>query len=212
MAIKLLCFDLDGVLVPACEIHYEALNRAISDIAGPQFLINLSEHRERYNGLPTRTKLEMLSLDRGLSRDLHEKIQNRKQIITLELVMESIKPNPELITCLESLVVEGYQLWVCTNSIFYTALAMLQGAGLYDIFRGKVISNQDTFNNKPHPSCWLIAMNNAGVGPRETLIFEDSENGLISAYRSGANVCPINNTEDLTETKIRKFIGVFNEI
>ena len=30
--IKLVIFDLDGVLVDAKEIHYEALNRALSEV------------------------------------------------------------------------------------------------------------------------------------------------------------------------------------
>ena len=42
--IKLVIFDLDGVLVDAREIHYEALNAALKDIDEKY---NLSESRIR---------------------------------------------------------------------------------------------------------------------------------------------------------------------
>ena len=53
--IKLIIFDLDGVLIDAREIHYEALNRAIS-LVGKEFIINKQEHLSTYDGLPTKKK------------------------------------------------------------------------------------------------------------------------------------------------------------
>ena len=41
--IKVIIFDLDGVLVEARPIHYEALNRALSSI-GEEFVISKEEH------------------------------------------------------------------------------------------------------------------------------------------------------------------------
>jgi hypothetical protein len=55
-------FDLDGVLVDATEWHYEALNHALGLFG---FDITRYEHLSSYNGLPTRRKLEMLSVEKG---------------------------------------------------------------------------------------------------------------------------------------------------
>ena len=41
--IKLIIFDLDGVLVEARNIHYEALNRALAKF-GEEYVISLEEH------------------------------------------------------------------------------------------------------------------------------------------------------------------------
>ena len=57
--IKLIVFDLDGVLIDAREIHYEALNRAIS-LVSKDFTINKEEHLSTYDGLPTKNKLELI--------------------------------------------------------------------------------------------------------------------------------------------------------
>ncbi len=42
--IKLIIFDLDGVLVEAKQIHYEALNKAL----GSKYAINWDEHLSIY--------------------------------------------------------------------------------------------------------------------------------------------------------------------
>ena len=54
--VKLIIFDLDGVLVDAKEIHYESLNKALNEI-GSNFVINREEHLTKYDGLTTKTKL-----------------------------------------------------------------------------------------------------------------------------------------------------------
>ena len=41
--IKLVVFDLDGVLVDARELHYEALNMALAEI-DESYVINRAEH------------------------------------------------------------------------------------------------------------------------------------------------------------------------
>jgi len=52
-------FDLDGVLVDACEWHRIALNEALEEICG--YKISLEDHYKIYNGIPTRKKLEILT-------------------------------------------------------------------------------------------------------------------------------------------------------
>ena len=60
--IKVIIFDLDGVLVDARELHYEALNRAL-DLYG--CTITRDEHLSTYDGLPTKKKLTLLTENKG---------------------------------------------------------------------------------------------------------------------------------------------------
>ena len=66
--IKFIIFDLDGVLVEAKNIHFEALNKAL----GPQYEITWNEHLSKYDGLKTNQKLEMLNQDKGLPTKLYK--------------------------------------------------------------------------------------------------------------------------------------------
>ena len=67
--IKLIIFDLDGVLVDAKNIHYDALNAALGEYA-----ISWNEHLSTYDGLKTTQKLEMLTENKGLPIEEHDSI------------------------------------------------------------------------------------------------------------------------------------------
>lgn len=59
--IKLVLFDMDGVLIDAREWHYDALNKAL-ELFG--YTITRQEHENFYDGLPTKVKLEHLSKEK----------------------------------------------------------------------------------------------------------------------------------------------------
>ena len=67
--IKAVIFDIDGVLIEAKDWHYEAFNRALGLFG---YSISRYDHLVTFDGLPTIKKLDMLTLERGLPRKLHE--------------------------------------------------------------------------------------------------------------------------------------------
>jgi beta-phosphoglucomutase-like phosphatase (HAD superfamily) len=67
--IKLIIFDLDGVLVEAKNIHFEALNKALV-----QYAITWEEHLSIYDGLKTNQKLEMLHERKELPKEYFKDI------------------------------------------------------------------------------------------------------------------------------------------
>ena len=79
--IKLVIFDLDGVLIDSKEYHYEALNLALGD----QYKISQEEHIRDYDGLPTSEKLRILSERKGLSPSKFDQIWKDKQENTLNI-------------------------------------------------------------------------------------------------------------------------------
>src|SRR5262245_34026819 len=60
----------------ATEWHYNALNRALALFG---YSITRYEHATAYNGLPTNTKLRMLSVEKGLPPSLHRLVNRLKQ-------------------------------------------------------------------------------------------------------------------------------------
>lgn len=70
---KLIIFDLDGVLIDTRDFHFEVLNKALSEVSN-DYIISVSEHLKKYDGLSTRKKLDMLTEEKGLSKDLHDTI------------------------------------------------------------------------------------------------------------------------------------------
>jgi len=202
---KLIIFDLDGVLVDARELHYEALNRALRSI-DPKFIINRDEHLSTYDGLNTTKKLAMLTEQKGLPVDKHTEVWTKKQQMTLDIINE-FTYDERMRSILRSLKAEGYVLCVASNSIRETVKMMLLRKGLIE-YIDFYFSNQDVKNPKPNPEMYLQCMIKAGVSPKETLIIEDSHIGRKGAQESGAYLCPVVDTDDVTLEKIKEHLNV----
>ncbi len=201
--INAILFDMDGVLVEAKDWHYAALNRALS-LLGME--ISRYDHLVTYDGLPTREKLEMLTVERGLPARLHPFINALKQQYTLELIYTSCKPVFHVEYAVNRLHKEGYRLAVCSNAVRNTVAAMLKRANLAHLFEC-LLSNEDVQLSKPDPEIYLVAMRQLGMTPSECLILEDNENGIKAAIASGAHLMRIKTVGDVNYENIRKRIG-----
>ncbi len=205
--VKAIIFDLDGVLVEARELHYQALNRALARFG---YTIDRDEHLSTYDGLPTKKKLELLSQRKGLPRDIHDAIWQEKQSQTRNIIKTEFEHDARMRDILQRLRSEGYRIAVCSNSIKETAGLMLTHKGLIDYVEF-FLSNEDVRFSKPHPEIFLQAMIKLGVGPKECLIVEDSHHGREAAHASGAFVCGVTNTSDVTYEKIAGALSLVNE-
>lgn len=188
--IKLIIFDLDGVLIDARELHYEALNRAL--IASNQEPISPKEHTSTYDGLPTKVKLQK----RNVPYELHKKIYDDKQKFTIEIIKKDFDRNERICTILKLLKLKDLKLYVASNSIRDTVKFVLHKGGFWE-YIDKYYSNEDVKRSKPATDIYLECMIDAGVSPKETLIVEDSAVGRRGAYSSGANIFGVKNTADL---------------
>jgi len=197
--IKLVIFDLDGVLVEAKQLHYEALNESL----GEEYSISWSEHLSTYDGLKTRQKLDMLSENKGLPKNKHDDIWIRKQNITLKKLKE-LKPCKKLQNIMSKLS-KKYKIAVCSNSIRKTCLTVLSKLGIME-YMDLVISNEDVQNSKPHPEMYWKAISKMSYLPEETLIVEDSPYGLLAASRSKSHILRVKNTKEVTLDNIIKKI------
>jgi HAD superfamily hydrolase (TIGR01509 family) len=203
--IKLIVFDLDGVLFDAKHIHYLSLNKAL----GSNYEISWSEHLSTYDGLKTMEKLRILSKDKGLPTDSYTRIWEDKQKYTLEY-LKDVEPNYVLSNTLHKLVNEGYILAVCSNSIKTTIQLLINKLGL-DSYINIIISNEDVKNSKPHPEMYWKVMTECNCLPEETLIIEDSPHGLLAAYRSNANILRVTSPQDVNYNNIKNSIDLRKE-
>ena len=195
--IKLIIFDLDGVLVEAKNIHYDALNEALGEYA-----ISWNEHLSIYDGLKTTQKLQMLTDKKGLPIEEHDSIWEKKQQITLQM-LKKLEPNEVPIELMDSLSKAGYKLAVCSNSIRKTVLTVLSKLGIME-YMDLVISNEDVQNSKPHPEMYWKAISMMSCLPEQTLIVEDSPYGLLAASRSKSHILRVKNPSEVRFKNIIK--------
>jgi len=203
--IKLISFDLDGVLVETKHIHYLALNNALGSYA-----ISWEEHLSIYDGLKTKQKLELLHKNKGLPESLFNEIWVNKQKLTLEYLSD-IKPNYNICECFKLLQEKGYKIAVCSNSIRKTVYSILCKLDVID-YVDVIKSNEDVKNSKPHPEMYWNVMSELGIKPHENLILEDSPYGLIAANSSGSHVLRIKSPSDININYILNEINRINNV
>jgi len=201
--IELVIFDLDGVLVDACEWHRLALNEALIDVVG--YEISLDEHYRTFNGIPTRKKLQILT-DRGITKKEHiQQVYEKKQIKTLQIIEKHCNIREEKIQMLEYLKLKKIKIACYTNSIRETGSLMLKKTGIYDLF-DLFLSNQDVTEPKPSPSGYIKVMKHFNVSKENTLIIEDSPKGFEAAYKSGAKVFRVLNQDQVNKSLFKDYI------
>lgn len=200
--IKGIIFDMDGVLIDAKEWHYEAINQALGLFG---YKISKYDHLVTFDGLPTKKKLEMLSIERGLPEGLHDFINKMKQKYTLEHVYLKCKPLFCHQYALSKLKSEGYKLALASNSIRQTVDIMLDKADISK-YLDISLSNQDVLKPKPDPEIYNKAIEMLGLSPEECLILEDNKNGIKAALTSGAYLLKIGTVHDVTYLNIKNRI------
>lgn len=197
---KLIIFDMDGVLVDACEWHKEALNESLMEIRG----ISISDHDHYtiYNGLPTKIKLKKL-YDLGflLESDI-QKIEDLKQKKTIDIINNNADKRQEKIELLQFLKNNNYIIACYTNSIRNTAELMLEKTGILHLF-DLLITNQDVKNPKPDPEGYNKIINFFKLTPKDTIIIEDSPKGIEAATKTGSVVIIVKNPDEVDINLLR---------
>jgi len=157
--IRAILFDLDGVLVDAKTWHYRALNQALEDAGYAK--ISKEEHLKRFDGLPTFTKLRMLSEDGLLPNDqkLFNSIYKNKQEYVARLIKNNTKPSTIINDTLFKLH-HDYKLACCSN------VAHRQFSGL-----GGDLQPCLPFNGAPVPEPLWPHIIECGHGPDQPVPF-----------------------------------------
>jgi len=191
--IKSIYFDLDGVLVDSCEIHYLALNKALTKY---NVTIDRETHFTKYNGLPTKVKLRKL----GIRPSLFPAIWQLKQQYTLEYIKD-FTPDENIIHILKNLKEWGYNLSIASNCVRETLDAILDSKGLAP-YIDFTICNQDVLYPKPSSEMYLRCLIHDDIATHEALVIEDSFIGQQAALASGCHLLTIKDSASLTLDKI----------
>lgn len=202
--IKLIAVDLDGTLADLKKAHYAALNSALLQF-GSQYEISEQEQLEKFEGLSTKRKLEILVQERSFPPEHSEAVFDLKQLFTATAIENTLAYDPPLVSTFSRLKQEGFLLFIASNAIRASIEAALKKLGIFEFF-DKILSNEDVQNTKPHPEIYLRAMVEAGVAPEETLIIEDSRTGRESALRSKAHLCEVDTPTDTRYQHIKDAI------
>lgn len=192
--IKAVLFDMDGVLVDACEWHRVALNDALKEVCN--YEISLEDHYKYYNGIPTKIKLEMLHNKRIIKKEDFNIIENIKQEKTIIAIKNYANIRKEKIDLMNFIKSKNIKLACYTNSIRETAELMLEKTGILHYF-DLLITNQDVKKPKPDPEGYLKILSSFGIESQEAVIVEDSPKGLEAAKKTNCKILMVKNPDEV---------------
>jgi HAD superfamily hydrolase (TIGR01509 family) len=200
--IKAILFDLDGVLVNTCVLHYETFRDALKAVL-PSKDLTWAEHQKEFEGLSTKLKTQKLVVQGVLTQSQADLVFQTKQDLTIQRLPLTVKPRESLRLMLITLNNQGFRLFCCSNSIRNTLDSTLHLLGISEFFEA-TYSNEDVTNPKPSPEIYQLAMKQCFLEPSGCLIVEDSKVGRESAYATGAHVLEVEDAEDTNLTLLRE--------
>ncbi len=181
MKISAVLFDLDGVTIDTEPLYTLAEIR----LFGEYGVEIPKEDLHLFRGSSEETFFN-LSMERyAITEDRDTFIKKGRQY-----VMDEFKKNMPFVPGFKNLIrriSKNYITGLVTASPLRTLNWIRNKISLDDYFQ-YILSGQETEQNKPNPHPYLEMMNRIGVDPENTIIIEDSLQGLRSALSSGGHV------------------------
>lgn len=180
---KLAIFDLDGTLYNTDDVNYLSYRKALEEQG---YTLNKNEYIQKCNGKNYKAYLPIL-IDNP-SDKLIEEIHERK-IILYNDYLDYAKENTLLFNIAECMRTEFYLALVTTASsaCCKAILKHFKRENFFDL----VLTGRDVKKAKPDPEGFLKAMEYFNTSSAQTVIFEDSEEGIQAGMSAGAQTIKI---------------------
>lgn len=177
---RLAIFDMDGTLFDTKEVNYQAYQEAMI-LSGFEKELNYEYFSAFCNGSHYRKFLPAILP--GILPEQMERIHNYKKEAYINH-LGSAKVHEHLF-CMIDCIQQQYQIALATTASRKNTEDLLNYFMVTEKF-DFLITQEDVSATKPSPECFILAMEAAGVNCANTIIFEDSKEGIEAAQASGA--------------------------
>lgn len=178
--VKAVIFDMDGLMLDT-ERYGEAFHRRALEERGIPFLEEVTARITGRNHAEVRRILfEAYGEDYPF-----EEVRARIGALWEEYLSENPVPvKPGLFELLEYLKKRDIPAAVATSTVRSIALSRLEKAGIAPYLSAMVFGDM-VQKSKPEPDIFLTAAKKLRAKPEETMVLEDSPNGILAAHRAG---------------------------
>lgn len=195
---RALIFDCDGVLVDTERAgHLPAFNALFADLGLPTRwdeaeyarLLKTTGGKERMATLltPEFVQTNGLPTDAKGQQEMLAAWHKRKTMFYMDLVTRGALPvRPGISRLTAEALAGGWELAVASTSAEPAVRANLQAAvgpelaAYFKVFAGDIVPRK-----KPAPDVYLYALDMMQLSPRDAIVIEDSQNGVVSARAAG---------------------------
>lgn len=195
--IRAFIFDLDGVITDTAEYHYLAWQR-LADEQGIPFS---REENEAMKGLSRRASLDRLLKGRAIEEAAAQDWMTRKNEYYLSYLTQI--SSSDLLPGVDALLISaqamGLKLGIASAS--RNAALVLERLGILNRFEA-LGDGSSVSRSKPAPDIFVWTAGRLGVPPSASVIFEDSEAGIIGAIEGGFHAIGLGKPETLARAHV----------
>lgn len=176
---KAVIFDLDGLLIDTEIVSFQVYEKLLSEYSIP---FTKQEYASQYSGKTEIANVANLIQTYGLPWTLDEGLSKCLEM-EKTLLNQGVALKKGAVPLLNHLKENGFQTAVASSSTKERAFQLLNQHHLQTYFDAFVFA-EDVQNSKPHPEVFLKAAEKLNFPPKECLVLEDSENGILAAHNA----------------------------
>lgn len=178
----LIIFDLDGTLVDSMWI-WEEIDRVYLEERGIEFPEDLQKQIE---GMTISDIAHYFRSRFGIDES-PEDMQKTWQDMAHELYKTKVKTKPGVIELLNGISKKGKKISIGTSNFRLLAELVLESNEMIHYF-DMIKTAEEVGRGKPHPDLFLHIAEVLGVSPSRTLVFEDTNSGVMAANNANMDV------------------------
>ena len=204
--IKLAIFDMDGLLVDTEQIYLKEFPKILAEQGISIALDDMTK-------IVGQNEKAFVKYFTTLFPEIDLEIAKNKLLDILKKRAEDgdMKVKKGAINLLEFLKKKNIKIALASSNNRYEINLYLEKTNLLKYFEC-IISGEDIKESKPNPEIFNKVINYFNVKPSETIILEDSFNGIRAAFRSGANGIMIPDVLEPDEEMKEKAKYIFKDL
>ncbi|HEU5044144.1 MAG TPA: HAD family hydrolase [Nocardioidaceae bacterium] len=183
MALQLVVFDCDGVLVDSERLVVAVEARILTELGWP---LTPQQVADRWMGRSSAYQLADLEARIGAEAARRfDELSTQEALAVFERELAAV---PGVEAVLDALDAAGTLTCVASSGSHTKMQRTLGRTGLYDRFHGRIFSADEVAHGKPEPDLFLHAARRMGVSPAGCAVVEDSVYGVRAGVAAGMRV------------------------
>ena len=204
--IKAVIFDMDGLIFDSERLYAKANVKTAKTLG----LDKDEAYFYQFVGIGAQDMAERMK--EAFDDDLVDEFFRLGEEDAHELLLHGEVPTqPGLYELLDYLDDAGIEKVIASSSEVHMIDVMTKNAGIRDRFSA-IHGGDQVEQTKPAPDIFELAWSNLGVSKEETLVLEDSINGVLAAHAAGIPVIMVPDTVEPTDEVRDKALAVVNNL